>query len=229
MTPRTAPQTTFTHDRLLQLANIEDWHFWFAGRTSWLKRTLRRYTGTTLRILQQLGFRVTGLDLRPEGLRSIANTLDEPSLVQAEAAIVPFYANMFEAIFMLDVFEHVDAKSTILEISRVLKPGGWLILTVPAMNWLWSYRDHAAGHQQRYTIRGLKELFTSANLVPVEFQYYQFFLFPLVVFRDFEEIRIPLVNTLFAIINRMEVRFGDTIPWPWGSSIFAVCQKPLSQ
>jgi SAM-dependent methyltransferase len=136
---------------------------------------------------------------------------------------------------MLDVFEHVDARSTILEISRVLKPGGWLILTVPAMNWLWSYRDHAAGHRQRYTIRGLKELFTSVNLVPVEFQYYQFFLFPLVIFsrlmgrrfnrvRDFEEIRIPLVNTLFAIINRMEVRFGDTIHFILIAPIFHECR-----
>jgi SAM-dependent methyltransferase len=254
MKTRTVPQITFTHDRLLQLANIENWHFWFAGRMNWLKRTLRRYplnleeiildlgcgTGTTLRKLTQLGYRVVGLDLRPEGLRSMVNTLDEPILVQAEAAFIPFYANMFGTIIMFDVFEHVEAKSTIIEISRVLKPGGWLILTVPAMGWLWSYRDHSAGHWQRFTKRQLKDLMASVSLQPVEVRYYQFFLFPLLIFarllarrfnkvRDLEEIRIPLVNSLFAMINRMEVRLGDVIPWPWGSSIFAVYRKPLSQ
>lgn len=254
MKPRTVPEITFTHDRLSQLANIENWHFWFAGRKSWLKRALRRYpfkfddlildlgcgTGTTLRFLTHLGYRVVGLDLRPEGLRSIVKTLDEPHLVQAEAALIPCYADLFDVIIMLDVFEHVDGNSTILEISRVLKPGGWLILTVPAIGWLWSYRDQAAGHMQRFTKRQLKDLLASASLRPVEFRYYQFFLFPLVIFarvlarrfnkvRDLEEIRIPLVNSLFAAINRMEVRLGDVISWPWGSSIFAIYQKAPSR
>ncbi|NIM95059.1 MAG: methyltransferase domain-containing protein [Anaerolineales bacterium] len=250
MKPGTAPEITFTHDRLARLANIESWHFWFAGRISWLTRTLRRYpiknddfvldlgcgTGTTFQFLTHLGYRTVGIDLRPEGLRSIVNTLDETNLVQAEVAQIPFYANMFDVIIMLDVFEHVDARSAILEVSRVLKPGGWLILTVPAMDWLWSYRDQAAGHRQRFSKGQLTDLLAPASLQPVEIRYYQFFLFPMVIFsrllarrfnkvRDLEEIRIPLVNSIFATINKMEVRLGDVIPWPWGSSIFAVFQK----
>jgi SAM-dependent methyltransferase len=250
MKPRPAPQITFTYDRLLKLANIEDWHFWFVGRTSWLKYILEKYlihcedwvldlgcgTGKTLRLLEELEYQVVGLDLRPEGLRSLATPQKELNLVQADAANIPFATDRVGSIVMLDVFEHVDAKITILEISRVLKPGGWLILTVPAMDWLWSYRDHAAGHKQRFTKRKLKDLLATTKIQPVEICYYQFFLFPLVIFtrflarwmkrvRDLEEVRFPLINDLFAMINRLEVRLGHTIPWPWGSSIFAIFQK----
>jgi len=254
MKSKATPEINFPHDRLMQLANIEDWHFWFSGRASWLKYVLNKYlihcedwvldlgcgTGKTLRLLEQFEYRAIGLDLRPEGLRSLVTLQDELSLVQADATHIPFTANTVEGIVMLDVFEHVDAKCTLLEISRVLKPGGWLILTVPAMNWLWSYRDDTAGHKQRFTKRKLKDLITTAEMCPVEMRYYQFFLFPLVIFtrflarwmnrvRDLEEIRLPYINDLFALINRLEVRLGHVIPWPWGSSIFAIFQKQTFQ
>lgn len=57
-----------------------------------------------------------------------------------------------QAVAALDVLEHLpDPASLILELRRVLRPGGRLIVTVPAMPSLWSQADELAGHYRRYT------------------------------------------------------------------------------
>ncbi|MCP5477943.1 MAG: methyltransferase domain-containing protein [Rhodanobacteraceae bacterium] len=50
-----------------------------------------------------------------------------------------------------DVLEHVDDDTGLREMHRILRPGGRLLLTVPAHRWLWSRRDELAGHQRRYS------------------------------------------------------------------------------
>src|SRR5258708_40013475 len=54
-------------------------------------------------------------------------------------------------MLMLDVLEHVDDVLLLRDAHRALRPGGWVLATVPAMPWLWSYRDVGAGHKRRYT------------------------------------------------------------------------------
>jgi 2-polyprenyl-3-methyl-5-hydroxy-6-metoxy-1,4-benzoquinol methylase len=249
-----ARQTTFTSNRLARISQIERWHFWFAGRQALLERALTRFvpdagnslldvgcgTGHVLDLLTHRGYRAVGLDLRPEGLRAYASTPKPALLVQAEATRCPLPEGTFDAVLLLDVVEHVEAPSLIREVHRLLKPGGWALLSVPAMNWLWSYRDQAAGHIQRFSRKRLTDLMVSEGMHLVELRYYQFFLFPLVALsrlvarrfhrmRDLEESRLPLLNDVFAAINRLEVRLGDLITWPWGSSIFAVFRKGSSQ
>ena len=57
------------------------------------------------------------------------------------------------AVGLFDVLEHIDDdRRTLGDLRRVLKDGGWLYMTVPAFNWLWSDEDNAAGHARRYTI-----------------------------------------------------------------------------
>jgi 2-polyprenyl-3-methyl-5-hydroxy-6-metoxy-1,4-benzoquinol methylase len=254
MAPDRARQPTFTRDRLARISQIERWHFWFAGRQALLECALTRYvpdagsrlldvgcgTGHVLDLLTRSGYRALGLDLRREGLRAYAGTPRPALLVQAEATRCPLPQGTFDAVLLLDVLEHVEAPDLIREVHRLLKPAGWALLSVPAMDWLWSYRDLAAGHIQRFSRKRLTDLMVREGMHPVELRYYQFFLFPLVAvsrllarrfhkMRDLEEARLPLLNELFAAINRLEVRLGDTIPWPWGSSIFAVFRKGSSR
>jgi SAM-dependent methyltransferase len=74
-------------------------------------------------------------------------------LVRADFAEgLPFASEAFDAVTALDVVEHVAADGGLMaELRRVLRPGGLLIVSVPAHRWMWSYWDDMAGHHHRYS------------------------------------------------------------------------------
>ena len=65
--------------------------------------------------------------------------------MQAEAEYLPLSDASLTGMLMLDVLEHVDDVLLLRDAHRALRPGGWVVATVPAMPWLWSYRDVAPG------------------------------------------------------------------------------------
>lgn len=240
----------FSLDRLSRLSNIERRHFWFVGRRALIDRLLKRYlgdkeqlildlgcgTGLMLEILMQRGHHVMGLDRRPEGLHAVNRLLPQSWLLQAEATRLPLIENAFDAVMLLDVLEHVDDRDLLAEVHRVLRPDGLALITVPAIPWLWSYRDKDAGHLRRYTRRQLTSLLTGANFQVLEICYYQFLLFPIVLltrlfgrrgpgWRDFEDLPFPVLNTVMSWINILEAKIGNIIQWPWGSSLVVVCRR----
>jgi ubiquinone/menaquinone biosynthesis C-methylase UbiE/uncharacterized protein YbaR (Trm112 family) len=248
--PREATKSPFSYDRLLRLAQIERQHFWFVGRRTLIQRLLEKHlnrkgqlildlgcgTGSMLELLTRRDQRVVGLDLRPEGLHKMRRKLPEAWLLQAEATNLPLMDGAFDAVLALDILEHVDDQRLLAEIQRVLRPGGLAIIAVPAMSWLWSYRDEAAGHLRRYTQRRLISVLDGAQLRVQELRYYQFVLFPLVMaarlfgrrdpkLRDLEERPPSALNAVMTWINELEARLSDVLPWPWGSSLFVVCRK----
>jgi len=229
---------------------MEQWHFWFVGRRALVDRLAHQYldrdvhrvfdlgcgTGLTVELLRRRGYTVVGMDQRPEGLRSARGRTPEGLLVQGEAIRLPFASSCLDAVFILDVLEHVDDRAALVEVRRVLRPFGQVILTVPAFPQLWSYRDEAAGHRRRYTRAQLARLLEESGLLPETVRYYQFLLFPLVVLfrlagrksalpRDLEERPLPALNALMSLINRFEIALGAVVRWPWGSSLSAVCRK----
>jgi SAM-dependent methyltransferase len=241
---------SFTAERLQRLAEIERWHFWFAGRRALIGRLLDRYvpsgpcevldagcgTGATLEGLAARGFKVVGFDMRLEGLRATAQAIPEAGLFQADGTRLPLASESFDAALALDVLEHVDDHAMMAELTRVLRPGAHLILTVPALPMLWSYRDEAAGHLRRYTARHLETVLIGSGIQVLFMGYYQFFLLPLVLatrvlgrknaaWRETEDLPSALVNRILTLINLMEVRLGRFLRWPFGSSLVAVCQK----
>ena len=77
-----------------------------------------------------------------EGLRTYLGTLSS----------MKFPENSIEAIGLFDVIEHLENPDELLqEVFRVLKPGGWLLITVPAHDWLFSDFDESIGHFRRYS------------------------------------------------------------------------------
>jgi SAM-dependent methyltransferase len=238
----------FTPQRLHRLVQIEKRHFWFRGRRVLVRRLLGRFAGAPLRILdlgsgggyfaQTLAgrHRVTALDFLPGGLRRLRR--DSPAVmgIQSSAEQLPVGGGCFDAALALDVLEHIDDQAAARELHRILRPGGVLIVTVPAFPWLWSYRDTAAGHKRRYRRSALAALLGEAGFTIEALGYYQCLLFPLAIAtrwfgkaspatRDLEDAPPGPVNALFAWVNRLEAAAAQHVPWPWGSSIYAVARR----
>lgn len=239
----------FHPDRLAVLSAIERRHFWFAGRQMIVERFLKDYlpgqplmldigcgTGWTLEKLEEWGYRTIGLDLLPEGLRSLRKRSKTAILLQGDATQLPFMQRAVDGVVFLDVLEHLHDVKAMQGIHGVLKTRGVVIVCVPAFPWLWSYRDVAAGHQRRYTRDSLAKLLRGAGFTILKIRYYQFLLMPVVIitrflgrkgrlFRDREDLPSPIVNQVLKWINRAEVELGAIVDWPWGTSLLAVCKK----
>jgi hypothetical protein len=84
-------------------------------------------------------------------------------------------------VALLDTVEHIaDEFGVFGECCRVLKPGGKVIITVPAFMWLWSYNDEINAHQRRYTAPELRQKLEISGLRVTRISYNNFFLFPLI-------------------------------------------------
>jgi SAM-dependent methyltransferase len=142
---------------------------------------------------------------------------------------------------MLDVLEHIeDAAAALGSLWQLLKPGGHAILTVPALQSLWSVHDMVNRHHRRYDKMGLQRLIEDSGFAVRELRY--FFIWPLglMYLRKLilgtrqrpgksYTVRVPSapLNTLFASLSRAEqrlMRFG--VRWPLGSSLLAVVKRP---
>ena len=246
-----AAEPSFRAERLERLAAIEEEHFWFGPRLALVERLLDRHgpapgalvldvgcgTGSLLDPLRRRGYRPLGLDVRPEGLASVRARDPDAWLVQAEADHLPLRDGSVDAVVALDVLEHVDDRAVLAEVARVLRPGGLLVVSVPAYPWLWSRRDEDAGHLRRYGRPGLERVLADAGLAPSELLRYQCLLFPLVAVsrlagrrgpavRDLEDAPPRLANRALGAVNRLEVRLGRRVRYPFGSSIVAAAEKP---
>lgn len=145
----------------------------------------------------------------------------------------------YDFVLMLDVLEHIEDDRAALErVRSQLSAGGHLILTVPALELLWSEFDVLNGHFRRYSKKTLRAVFDAAGLEVVSLRYYYFWtILPLLARRasfaaaeadDSSFLRIPPapVNRLLELLSRAEHRLGGVVPLPAGSSIIAVGRKP---
>lgn len=239
----------FRKDRLEKLRNIERHHFWFRGRLALFRRFLGIYsagggshfldlgcgTGRNMEWIREEDHRVSGTDGRIEGLLAARQSFHDTPVFQSDFnSRLPIQDCSFDAVLSLDVLEHVEDKPLLREIHRVLSPGGVLYINVPAFPWLWSFRDEDAGHLRRYERRELEKTLVDAGFSIKELRYYQFLLFPLVVFgrllgrrrtgvRDFEDRPFGFINNILWGITRLEIAIGRHVRFPFGSSLAAVC------
>jgi SAM-dependent methyltransferase len=151
---------------------------------------------------------------------------------------LPFGDESFDAIVSADVLYHVadDAKA-MAEFVRVLRPGGVVVLNLPAYRWLWSYHDVAVHSQRRYTRGDVKRLVQDAGLLLRRSTYWNTLPFPMIVLRrkllpapkggsDVQRYPAP-VEAAFDVAMAVE-RGGLRVfgRLPFGSSVFVVARKP---
>ena len=173
---------TYTADQFAPLFAAEDRHFWFRSRNRCIAAALRALpdfaaihkvlevgcgTGVVLAELQRIfpAGHVVGMDLFEEGLGFARRRFHGP-LIQGDVLRYEF-AEPFDLIGAFDVIEHLDDDSAILQrLWQQLRPGGYLMVTVPAHPGLWSYFDEVAHHRRRYTRTELREKLTAASFEP---------------------------------------------------------------
>ena len=159
--------------------------------------------------------------------------------VCASALALPFPDGVFDVVGAFDVVEHCDPEDLALsELTRVLAPGGRMLLSVPAYQWAWTDHDVQAGHYRRYTRRRLVEAVEGAGLVVRRCTHGFAGVFPMFAAeRVVRRIRrpapadglprvSPTLDSLFMKLSRAESRLLRRRDLPFGSSIFLGAEKP---
>ena len=119
--------------------------------------------GTTLVALERRGYRVSGMDISRRTLQQ----LDRPDrkLILADLSCdLPTGAGGYDAVFALDVIEHIDDDGdAVRKLGELVRPGGFVIVSVPALPELFTEFDEIQGHRRRYDPERLRSAFDGAG------------------------------------------------------------------
>jgi SAM-dependent methyltransferase len=246
------------NEKLLGYFNeIEKHHWWWEGRRQILRQSIENKkglkildigcgTGETLSFLKDYLPKpiLYGVDSSPVAI-NYTKKRGHKNILKVDAKKLPFGNNTFDYILLLDVIEHIEDDTAILvEAKRVLKKKGKIIITTPALQFIWSEHDSAQGHFRRYVRRRIRKISKEAKLSIRRISYFNFFLSPAIIgirllsrFKplikygkydsklNFNIAKKPLLNGPLKLIFVSEIKLMKLINYPFGISIFAVLQK----
>jgi SAM-dependent methyltransferase len=213
--------STFNPDLFKKLKVAEENHFWFDVRRKWIFGKLSRAlppparilevgcgTGNVSSFLSDKGYDVTGCELYSEAIGNASG--------------------------LFDVIEHFDDDISLLaEASRVVRSGGIVAFTVPALEALWSLDDEVSLHKRRYGKERCYQIIADAGLRPILVEYIFMSLYiPMKFIRKKGEIRDNpfrinnAVNIMLKSLFDIERLLSRTLPLPIGTSIIALARKP---
>jgi len=239
------------------LANAERQFWWFRGMRRILFRLLDRLlagrsirrtleagcgTGYFARVLQaRYDWQVFPVDLAWEGLRH-GRQLGVNRLTQADVTRLPFRDASFDVVFSLDVIVHCDRGQEggmMGELTRVLAPGGLLVLRAAALSFLHSRHSQFTGERQRFTrsrlialaerhgIRVLRSSYANSLLAPVAFL--KFRIWEPLLNKPPASGLAPLPNWLDRLLYLPLVWeshwLGAGLNLPWGQSVILIGEK----
>ncbi|MCL4233631.1 MAG: methyltransferase domain-containing protein [Deltaproteobacteria bacterium] len=198
-------------------------------------------TGINLAWLERFG-RVTGLDISEDALRFCATRRGSPErLVAGSITALPFADASFGRVTAFDsVCQVDDDRAALAEIHRVLRPGGFVFLNLPAFEWLRSEHDAAVHLRRRYTRPELRAKLIDAGFARPVITYANAVLFPAAAIvrfarrgqaHDPETARSDLrplpaaVNAALTAILSLEALLLRSMPFPFGLSLVAYASK----
>lgn len=146
--------------------------------------------------MQARGHRVIGVDGELAAALHTLRVARVPAVV-GDMTRLPFRARAFDAITSGETLEHLDDdRAAVREFARVARGGATCVVTVPALEMLWSASDDYYEHRRRYTRAGLVALMKSGGFDVVRARYWGF---PIVLTYD----------TLFLLpMNKRRARRG---------------------
>jgi SAM-dependent methyltransferase len=185
-------------------------------------------------------FELFGLELDPTAA-GVAQSASGRPIVGGSVNRLPFLDATFSAILSADVLCHrgVEEATALGEFRRCLRPGGLLVLNLPAYGWLLSQHDIAVHNVRRYTAPSVRTLLASAGFARIRTGYWNTLLFPLMVLRRklgwrregmpaSDVVLMPApVERLFAAIVALEASLlGSGLRLPFGGSVLATAVRP---
>ncbi len=241
------------HDFYSEYSEIEDTHWWFRGRREIFTRLLAPLAGAPLRILD-IGFgtgamltflqrygSVVGMDMSVEAIQFARTRCNAPMLL-GDITRIPLETAAVDLVTAFDIVEHVeDDVAALAELARVCRPGGHMLVTVPAFQFLWGNQDIVSHHRRRYTLAELGARVRAAGFVPNRLSYFNAILFPAVaavrvarrlrgepqgeIKSDFGMTRPGLVNDTLTRIFAAEGRWLARWRLPVGVSLVCLAER----
>lgn len=234
------------------LYDLEDKHWWHKNKRSVVLKLINQFvavkekklrildigcgTGKNLEDMRGLGSAV-GIDISKEAIK-FCRKRGLKNVAVGSSYETNFKKSSFQVSTLLDVLEHTDDKKTLEELHRVLKPDGFLVITVPAFKFLWSKWDDVLKHKRRYTKSSLRQVLENNGFTVLKISYmYSFLVLPALVIRlikskqyknnypsDFQ-LSNPLLNSFFLGLAKLEYFFSAVLPIPFGTSLVCISKK----
>jgi SAM-dependent methyltransferase len=242
------------------LFKLEDDLWWFVGMRRIVDELMQRHlmngatarmgslkvldagcgTGGQLKQLERFG-QVTSFDFEPRAAEMFA-TRQRGRILVASTDAIPFADESFDLVTSFDVvcqLERPADERAMTELARVLKPGGGLILRVPAFQVLYGPHDVTLHTKHRYSTGEMATKLEGAGLRVVHTTYANTFLFPVAAVRrtlakvlgkpadesDVRAVPAPLNQALTGVL-RVESEILKRTSMPFGLSVIALAKKP---
>ena len=241
-------------DRLDLTSLAADSHFWFRGFRAFVTPAIAQAaggrsslrildcgcgTGYNLRLLEPYG-RTFGVDLSSRGLAH-AKEARRP-LVQGDVTRLPYAAGLFDLATSFDVLQCVEHDREVVgEMARVLRPGGYVVVTMAALEALRGDHSEVWQEYRRYTKAMARRLFEQAGFRVERTSYLFGTLLPLMYtarliqrltrpYRDLKpdtDIGVPSapINAMLTWLVMREAALAPRVSTPAGSSLLVVARK----
>ena len=181
---------------------------------------------------------IIGVDL-DRGAAALAQDKSRRPACVGSVDRLPFAEGAFDAVLSADVLCHrgVDERAALEGFRRCLRPGGVLVLNLPAYRWLYSAHDIAVDNARRYARGELGRMLAACGFAGIRTRYWNTLLFPLMVLRRKLWPRRPAASEVALLPEPVERAFGAVIALesrlaaagllpPFGGSILATAVKP---
>lgn len=235
------------------LFEVEETHWWFVGRRRIIAgfveeicRRIKQYrprildvgcgTGANLKMLARFGDS-EGVDVSREAL-AFCRARGLLQVREGAAETLPYEDGAFDLVTALDVIEHLDDDvAGLSELRRVLRPGGYVLLFVPAFMFLWGVQDEVSYHRRRYTLPHLRKVMHAAGFEVERLTYANItFFVPILLGRTLmratglrpaseNNINVPALNGLLGRILGAESSFLRHVNFPFGVSALGVARR----